>query len=81
MKEKLMVRGSRHWVADKDAKILLSNHETYRDARAALVAMEKQDRADGIYVARFYTVVEGVLGALRLKGYTAIDDIHACTDI
>ena len=81
MKEKLMVRGKRHWVADKEGKVLLGNYDSYADARKALVEMERADKENDIYVPRFYTVVEGVLGALRLSGYTAIDDIHLCSEI
>ena len=81
MKDRLMVRGKRHWVADKDGKVLLGNYDTYQDARNALVEMERVDKENGIYVARFYTVVEGFLNTLRLNGYTAIEDIYLCTDL
>ena len=76
-----MVRGKRHWVADKDGKVLLGNYDTYQDAREALAEMERSDKEKGIYVARFYTVVDGFLSTLRLKGYTAIEDIHLCADL
>lgn len=81
MKEKLMVRGRRHWVADKEGKVLLGNYDSYRDARKAIVEMERQDRANDIYVWGFYTVIEGVLDTLRKNGYTAFDDIFLCTDL
>lgn len=81
MKERLMVRGKRHWVADKDGKVLLGNYDTYKDARMALVEMERKDKENDMFVPRFYTIVEGVLGALRRKGYTPIEDILLCTDL
>ena len=49
MKERLMVRGKRHWVADKDGKVLLGNYDTYQDAREALAEMERSDKEKGIY--------------------------------
>ena len=81
MKEMLMVRGERHWVADKEGKVLLGYYDSYEDARMAIREMERRDKEDGIYVWSFYTVVKCVLGALKLKGYTAIDDIHLCADV
>ena len=47
-----MVRGSRHWVADKEGKVLLGNYDTYSDARSALLNMEREDRRNDIYVSR-----------------------------
>ena len=81
MKEKLMVMGSKYWVADKECKVLISHYDTKKEAKAALKEMEREDKEEDRYVPYFYNVVEGVLGALRLSGYTALEDIHVCADV
>ena len=81
MKERLMVMGRRHWVADKDGKVLLADFDTNADARRAIAEMEEEDRKNGIYVWKFYTVVEGFLGGLKAKGYTVLDEVRLCTEI
>ena len=81
MKERLMVHGKKHWIADKEGKVLVSYHETGKDAKMALKEIVKHEKAEGYYVRGFYETVEGVLGALRLKGYTALDDVTLCSDI
>lgn len=81
MKEKIIVRGSKYWVSDKECKILISHFDTKKEAKRALKELEMEDRANDRYVPYFYSIVEGVLGALRLSGYTALDDIHVCADV
>ncbi len=80
MKEKLMVMGSKFWVADKECNVLISHYETRQEAKSALKELERQDRENDCYVPYFYKIVEGVLGALRLDGYTALDDVHVVAD-
>lgn len=81
MKERLMVRGSKYWIADKECKVLVSYHDTKNDAREALSELEKHERREGYYIPYYYKIVEGVLGALRLQGYTALDDCMTIADI
>ena len=81
MRERLMVRGSKFWVADKDANVLISYHDTKAEAKAALKALEAEDRVNGYYIPYFYKIVEGVLGALRLRGYVALDDVRTSAEV
>lgn len=81
MKEKLMVRGKKFWIADKECKVLVSYHDSKNDAREALVELEKHERREGYYIPYYYKIVEGVLGALKLQGYTPLDDIWALSDM
>lgn len=80
MKERLMVRGSKFWIADKECKVLMSYHNSKEDAKIALKELEKFEREEGYYIPYYYKIVEGVLGGLRLQGYIALDDMHTIAD-
>ena len=81
MKERLMVHGKKYWINDKECKVLVSCHDTKKEAMSALRELEKHERSEGYYIRGFYNIVEGVLGALRLQGYTALDDCVTLTDL
>ena len=80
MKERLMVRGKKFWIADKECKVLVSYHDSKCEARDALVELEKYERREGYYIPYYYKIVEGVLGALKLQGYTALEDCLTLED-
>lgn len=72
MKECVMVRGRKFWIADRECKVLVDYYETKEEAVAALQELESYERKAGYYIPYYYKIVEGFLSALRLQGYTTL---------
>ena len=81
MKERIMVRGKKFWIADRECKVLVDHYNTKEEARLALKELELHEKEEGYYIPYYYKIVEGVLGALRLEGYTALDDCWTLSDL
>lgn len=70
-----MVRGKKYWIVDKECKVLMSYHETRDEARRALKDLERFERKEGYFIPRYYGIINNMLGALRIQGYTVLDEI------
>ena len=81
MRERLMVRGSKYWIADKDGKVLVSYHDSKEEAKEALSRLEKKEIEEGYYIPYFYKIVEGMLSRLRCKGYVPLDDLRVISEM
>ena len=68
--EERRIYDNRHWVADREAKVLICGFSCIDDARIRKKEMEKEDKDEGIYIRGFYELKEGAIGALRKNGYT-----------
>lgn len=81
MKERIMVRGKKFWIADRECKVLVDHYETKDEAQNALRELERYEREEGYYIPYYYKIVEGVLGVLRMQGYTTLADCRTLSDM
>jgi len=81
MRERLMVRGRKHWIADCGGKVLISYHDTPEEAKAALKELEKRERREGYYLPKFYSIIGGCLSALKQEGYSVLGDYMTCAEM
>lgn len=81
MKERLMVHGSKFWIADRDCKVLVDHYDTKEEAKEALRELEQYEMNEGYYIPYYYKIVEGFLYVLRAKGYSTLADYRTIADL